>query len=99
VNAGRAAFEAAIRGLGNFVARWPEAVRSLITGRFPMESCMIPIQGGGDGIKSVIMIGEGAARPARSVVPAKTTSRASKATARAPRRKPARTPARRPRTR
>ena len=112
VNAGRDAFEAAIRGLGSFLARWPEAVRSLITGRFAMESCMVPIQGGGDGIKSVIVIGEGGARPVRNVAVASATGgantreasssaprRARTVPARAPRRKPASAKAKRPRKR
>jgi hypothetical protein len=36
VNAGREAFEAAMRDLGTSCCRWPEAVRPLITGRFPI---------------------------------------------------------------
>ncbi|MGH7804658.1 MAG: glucose 1-dehydrogenase, partial [Candidatus Binatia bacterium] len=38
VNAARETFEAAIRDLGIFAERWPEAVRSIITGRFPMDA-------------------------------------------------------------
>jgi threonine dehydrogenase-like Zn-dependent dehydrogenase len=38
VNAGRDAFENSIRDVGTFTKRWPSAVRSLITGRFPMEA-------------------------------------------------------------
>lgn len=37
VNASRAAFEDAVRDLGRFAAAWPGAVRSVITGRYPME--------------------------------------------------------------
>ena len=43
VNAGREAFEAAIRDLGVFYQRWPDAVRSLITGRYPIEEFREPI--------------------------------------------------------
>lgn len=35
LNAGRDAFEAAIRDIGIFSQRWSQAVRSLITSRFP----------------------------------------------------------------
>ena len=37
VNAGRDIFEAAIADLATFTRRWPDAVRGLITGRFPLE--------------------------------------------------------------
>lgn len=56
VNAGRDSFEAAIRDLGIFMNRWPEAVRSLITGRFPMEAHRDLLLGGAGGIKNVIQI-------------------------------------------
>ncbi len=54
VNAGRDAFEAAIRDLGVFVARWPEAVRSLVSGRFPVEQYQELLCGRPAGIKNVI---------------------------------------------
>jgi glucose 1-dehydrogenase len=54
VNAGRDAFEAAIRDLGTFVERWPSAVRSLITGRFPIEEHRDLLLGKAGGIKNVI---------------------------------------------
>ena len=38
VNADRAAFQHAIRDLGVFIQRWPDAIKSLITGRFPVEN-------------------------------------------------------------
>jgi len=38
VNAGRDAFEVAFRDLEIFHSRWPDAVKSLITGRDPMIS-------------------------------------------------------------
>src|SRR5262249_53970528 len=37
VNANRDAFEAAIRDLGVFRQRWPEVLRTLMTGRFPLD--------------------------------------------------------------
>ena len=57
VNAGRDAFEAAIRDLGTFVARWPEAVSALITGRFPMAAYSDLLLGRPSGIKNVVAIG------------------------------------------
>jgi len=54
VNAGRDAFEAAIRDLGHFVARWPDAVRALVTGRHPPEDCQQLLGGEATGIKRVI---------------------------------------------
>jgi D-arabinose 1-dehydrogenase-like Zn-dependent alcohol dehydrogenase len=54
VNAGRDAFEAAIRDLGVFTVRWPEAVRSLITGRYPVEAHRDLLLGPLQGIKNVI---------------------------------------------
>ena len=56
VNAGRDAFEASIRDLGSFVATWPEAVRSVITGRFPIEAHRDLLLGKGGGIKNVIAL-------------------------------------------
>lgn len=54
VNAGPAAFEAAIRDLGVFMKRWPDALRSLITGRYPVEAACDLLLGKPDGIKQVI---------------------------------------------
>lgn len=56
VNAGKEAFVAAIHDLGNFMQRWPRAVGSLITGRYPLEAYQDALQGNGDGIKSVLEI-------------------------------------------
>jgi glucose 1-dehydrogenase len=56
VNAGRDAFEASIRDLDSFAARWPEAVRSLITGRYPMEDYRDLLTGPSRGIKNVIQV-------------------------------------------
>ena len=57
VNAGRDAFEAAIRDLGVFHSRWPEAVKSLITGRYSMNEYQELLQGAPAGIKNVIQLG------------------------------------------
>jgi threonine dehydrogenase-like Zn-dependent dehydrogenase len=57
VNAGRDAFEAAIRDLGVFHSRWPEAVKSLITGRYPISQFQELLLGAPAGIKNVIQLG------------------------------------------
>lgn len=54
VNASRGVFEAAIADLGAFLARWPEAVRGLITGRFAIEQHRELLLGPQTGIKSVL---------------------------------------------
>ncbi|HEY3835969.1 MAG TPA: glucose 1-dehydrogenase [Bryobacteraceae bacterium] len=56
VNSGEQAFNDAIRDLGIFYARWPDGVRSLITGRFAMEDFREPVMGMAGGIKNVIRI-------------------------------------------
>lgn len=53
VNADRSAFENAVTDLGLFNERWPKAVRSLITGRYPPESYREVLLGPKKGIKSV----------------------------------------------
>jgi threonine dehydrogenase-like Zn-dependent dehydrogenase len=57
VNANRDAFEAAIEHLAEFRQRWPEALRALITGRFPIERHAELLCGASQGIKNVIAIG------------------------------------------
>jgi threonine dehydrogenase-like Zn-dependent dehydrogenase len=57
VNAGRESFEAAVKDLQKFMKRWPDTVRSLITGRHPMEAFRDVISGRTSGIKDVITIG------------------------------------------
>src|SRR5262249_25116751 len=54
VNAGRDAFEGAIRDLGTFVEHWPAAVRSLITGRYAIEQHRDLLLGKAGGIKNVV---------------------------------------------
>jgi hypothetical protein len=56
VNAGSESFEAAIRDLKTFLQRWPEATKSLITGRFPMENHRELLLGKSTGIKNVIVL-------------------------------------------
>ena len=56
VNAGPAAFRAAIDDLGEFNRRWPDAVRSLITNRIPIDRAVEPLSGTMGGIKNVISI-------------------------------------------
>ncbi len=56
VNAGRDSYEAAIRDLGVFMQHWPDAVRSLITGRHPIEAYREPLLGKPRGIKNVIAL-------------------------------------------
>jgi threonine dehydrogenase-like Zn-dependent dehydrogenase len=56
VNAGRDSFENSIRDVGTFYKRWPDAVRSLITGRFPMEEYQELLLGRSGGIKNVIQL-------------------------------------------
>jgi threonine dehydrogenase-like Zn-dependent dehydrogenase len=56
VNAGRDSFEASIRDIGVFSKRWPEAVQSLISGRYPMEAYGDLLLGRSSGIKNVIQL-------------------------------------------
>jgi threonine dehydrogenase-like Zn-dependent dehydrogenase len=53
VNAGKDAFQKAVSDLTSFHEKWPEAVKNLITGRFPLERFAEPIQNQG-GIKNII---------------------------------------------
>jgi len=55
VNAGKDAFEQAVTDLAAFYARWPRAVKGLITGRFPLEEFAQPIHNQ-TGIKNIIEI-------------------------------------------
>ena len=56
VNAGRETFEASIRDLQIFKNSWPQAVKSLITGRFPVEAHRDLLVGKSAGIKNVIQL-------------------------------------------
>lgn len=57
VNAGKDAFENAIRDLTDFYKKWPDAVKALITGRFPIERFEEPIHNP-EGIKNIIEIAQ-----------------------------------------
>jgi len=56
VNASMESFARAIADLGTFLGLWPEPVRSLITGRFPIDQAGEPLSGKVAGIKNVIAI-------------------------------------------
>jgi len=56
VNAGRDAFEAAVRDLVEFDAKWPESVRRLITGRYHATDFKTPLLST-DGIKNLLTFG------------------------------------------
>ena len=56
VNADREAFEGAIRDIGIFLKRWPEALRSLITGRYKIDQYRDLLLGKATGIKNVIVL-------------------------------------------
>jgi threonine dehydrogenase-like Zn-dependent dehydrogenase len=58
VNAGKDAFEAAIRDLGVFMKRWPEAVRGLITRRASMQEHQELLLGKAGGIKNILRLSE-----------------------------------------
>lgn len=58
VNADRPAFQNAIRDLGVFKQRWPKAINSVISGRYPMESYRELLLGKATGIKNVITVAE-----------------------------------------
>jgi threonine dehydrogenase-like Zn-dependent dehydrogenase len=57
VNAGHDAFAGAIRDLGVFMERWPEAVRKLLTGRYRPEDHLSLLTGKPGGIKNVVSFG------------------------------------------
>jgi threonine dehydrogenase-like Zn-dependent dehydrogenase len=54
VNAGPDAFEAAVRDIGVFRERWPEALAGLITGRYPIAAHRDLLVGPQRGIKNVL---------------------------------------------
>ena len=54
VNAGTDAFASALRNLDHFRRRWPEAVQTLIAGRYPPEQATELVLGRPPGIKTVI---------------------------------------------
>ena len=56
VNAPPHSFKAAIDHLGIFLKQWPEAIRSLITARFPIDRALEPLSTHAGGIKNVITV-------------------------------------------
>lgn len=56
VNAPPESFAAAIRDLGTFLQRWPDALKSIITGRYPLEKALEPLTGHTGGIKNIITV-------------------------------------------
>jgi hypothetical protein len=58
VNAGPEAFASALRDLDVFRRRWPAALQSLITGRYPPQQAPDLILGSPTGIKNVITFDE-----------------------------------------
>jgi threonine dehydrogenase-like Zn-dependent dehydrogenase len=58
VNAGRDAFEAAVTDVGEFLKRWPDATRSLISGRHPIERARDLLLGRASGIKHVLQFAQ-----------------------------------------
>jgi threonine dehydrogenase-like Zn-dependent dehydrogenase len=60
VNAGPDAFQAAISDLARFQARWPEALASLITGRYPLSAYAELLSEPRFGIKRVVCLEEDA---------------------------------------
>jgi len=61
VNAPPQAFQSAIRHLGVFKQRWPAAISSVITGRFPIEQALDALQNQPGSIKNVIAVASTAA--------------------------------------
>jgi threonine dehydrogenase-like Zn-dependent dehydrogenase len=58
VNASPESFQAAIRDLGIFRERWPEALKKLITGRFPIDEAVGLLTGDPGGIKNVVEVSQ-----------------------------------------
>jgi glucose 1-dehydrogenase len=56
VNASTESFADAIADVGSFLEKWPSALRSLITRRWPLEQAAEPLAGKSGGIKNVIAI-------------------------------------------
>ena len=56
VNAPPKAFQSAIQHLGVFAQRWPDTLRSVITGRFPIEHALDALKSHPGGVKNVVAI-------------------------------------------
>jgi threonine dehydrogenase-like Zn-dependent dehydrogenase len=57
VNASTESFADAIADIGSFLEKWPGALRSLITRRWPLDQAAEPLAGKSGGIKNVISVG------------------------------------------
>lgn len=57
VNASIESFAQAIADVGAFMEKWPNAVRALITRRWPLDQAAEPLSGKAGGIKNVIAVG------------------------------------------
>jgi threonine dehydrogenase-like Zn-dependent dehydrogenase len=58
VNASTESFADAIADVGSFLEKWPSALRSLISRRWPLEQAAEPLAGKSGGIKNVIAIAD-----------------------------------------
>jgi len=56
VNAPPQAFQSAIQHLGVFAQRWPGALRSIITARFPLERALDALQDQAGAVKNVVTV-------------------------------------------
>jgi threonine dehydrogenase-like Zn-dependent dehydrogenase len=56
VNASPQAFESAVKHLGVFTRQWPDALRSVITGRFPLERALDALTTQPGGVKNVVAV-------------------------------------------
>jgi hypothetical protein len=56
VNASTESFADAIADVGSFLEKWPDALRSLITRRWPLDQAAEPLAGKAGGIKNVIAV-------------------------------------------
>jgi threonine dehydrogenase-like Zn-dependent dehydrogenase len=57
VNAPPQAFQSAIQHLGILAQKWPATLRSMITGRFPIEHALDALKNHPGGVKNVVAIG------------------------------------------
>ena len=58
VNAPPQAFQAAIQHLGIFAQRWPDALRSVITGRFPLEQALDALNSQPGTVKNIVAVAQ-----------------------------------------
>lgn len=58
VNAPPQAFQSAIQHLDVFLKQWPDAIRSVITGRFPLEHALDALKSGPGTIKNIVEVAQ-----------------------------------------